>query len=50
VEADVWQLGTLEQRLEGAVAEVGGVDEGSDLRSEDETARLVKRAHTLHLL
>ena len=49
VEADVRQFRPLEQRLEGAVTEVGRVDEGSALRREDETAGLVKGAYPLHL-
>jgi hypothetical protein len=36
VEADVRQSGSLEKGLEGAVAEVRGVDEGPALRGKDE--------------
>jgi mono/diheme cytochrome c family protein len=42
VEADVGQSRPLKQGLEGAVAEVGGVDEGPALRGEDEAAGLVE--------
>ena len=38
VKTDVRQPGTLEKGLEGAVAEVGRVDESSALCSEDEAA------------
>src|SRR5215212_10952591 len=38
-----------EQRLEGSVAKVGGVDEGAVLRGEDEAAGLVEGAHLFHL-
>jgi hypothetical protein len=50
VEADVRQTGLLEQGLEGAVTEVGGVDKGPALRREDEAAGLVEGAHPLYLL
>jgi hypothetical protein len=39
VKADVSQPGALEQRLERAVAEVGGVDEGPGLPREARTLR-----------
>jgi hypothetical protein len=45
VKADVSQPGALEQRLERAVAEVGGVDEGAALRGKDEAAGLVEGAN-----
>src|SRR5215203_2623580 len=38
-----------EQRLEGSVAKVGGVYEGTVLRGEDEAARLVEGTHPFHL-
>src|SRR5215212_7997879 len=43
------KTGTFEKPREGAVSEVGGVDETTRLVGEDETARVVERAHLLHL-
>lgn len=40
----------LQERLEGPIAEVRGVDEGSGLSGEDKTAGPVEGAHPLHLL
>jgi len=39
----------FEESGEGAVSEVGGVDKTTRLVGEDETARVVERAHLLHL-
>src|SRR5215211_6673161 len=50
VEADRPQLRALQQRFEGAVTQIGGVDDRARLRCEDEPARLVERTHLLHLL
>lgn len=36
VEGDLRQAGALQERREGPLAEVGGVDQGSALRGEDE--------------
>ena len=47
MKADVRQPGVLEQGLEGAVAEVGGVDKGAVLRGEDEAAGLVEGTYAL---
>src|SRR5688500_10708092 len=48
--SSVAQLGALDERVEGAVAEVGGVDGGAALGGEDEAARLVEGSQPLHLL
>jgi hypothetical protein len=50
VEAYRAEPGTPQERLEGAVSQVGGVDKRARRRGEDETARLVERAHAFHLL
>ena len=49
VEADRPEPGTLEERREGTVAQVRGIDDCARLRSEDEAAQLVEVAHPLHL-
>jgi transposase len=49
VEADRPEPGTLEERREGTVAQVRGIDDCARLCSEDEAAKLVEVAHTLHL-
>lgn len=43
------QSRVLQERLEEAVSDVGEIDDGIPLCGEDETARLVEAAHTLHL-
>jgi hypothetical protein len=51
VEAGIgWNTGTFEEPCEGAVSEVGGVDDATDLVCEDEAARTVEGAYPLHIL
>ncbi len=50
VEPDLGQAGLLQERLEGAVPEVRGVDDRARLRGEYQSARLVEGTYPLHLL
>src|SRR5215212_11279478 len=50
VEAGIgWKTGTFEESSEGAVSEVGRVDDAADLVGENEAAGSVEGAHPLHL-
>jgi len=43
------QASMFEESGEGAIPEIGGIDETTQLVGEDETARAVERAHPIHL-
>ena len=49
VKANLWQPRVLQERLEGAVAEVRGVYDGLGLGGEDQASRLLERSQLLHL-